>query len=79
MNVARVMGNTMDTGYVDDLSQAFHTNADGRVQGMVAWALGKIGGPKSQQALEDFARDANEPVLGEISSALERLSEQSHR
>jgi epoxyqueuosine reductase len=70
MNVARVMGNSLDTCYVDDLIQAFQQNEDERVRGMVAWALGKIGGLKSKQALENFAVTASGLVREEITSAL---------
>ena len=70
MNVARVMGNSLDACYIDDLIQAFHKNTDEKVLGMIAWALGKIGGQKSRKALEDFAIKANGLVFEEITSAL---------
>ncbi|WP_028316514.1 epoxyqueuosine reductase [Desulfatibacillum aliphaticivorans] len=73
MNVARVMGNTLDPMYVDDLIKAFGEHDDERVLGMIAWALGRIGGEKAKQALEGFASKAQEPVLGEINHALEMI------
>ena len=73
MNVARVMGNSLDACYIDDLIQAFHENTDEKVQGMIAWALSKIGGQKSKKALEDFAIKANGLVFEEITSALNGL------
>ena len=57
MNVARVMGNTLDPQYVDDLVKAYAEHEDERVLGMIAWALGKIGGQKSKNALEKFVKN----------------------
>jgi len=54
MNVARVMGNTHDQKYVPDLARAFTENDDERTKGMIAWALGNIGGPDARAALEQF-------------------------
>lgn len=71
MNVARVMGNTLDPRYVDDLIAAFPENQDARVQGMIAWALGKIGGRRARAALEKFRPDSGGVVREEISQALE--------
>ncbi len=76
MNVARVMGNSLDLCHVDDLIQAFDRNEDERVRGMIAWALGKIGHRKSRKALESFAATASGLVLEEITSALERVRSQ---
>ena len=73
MNVARVMGNSLDACNIDDLIQAFHNNTDEKVRGMIAWALGKIGGQKSKKALEEFAIKANGLVFEEITSALNGL------
>lgn len=42
MNVARVMGNSLDSGYLPDLERAFHENQDERVRGMIAWAMEKL-------------------------------------
>ncbi|MBF0398322.1 MAG: epoxyqueuosine reductase, partial [Desulfobacterales bacterium] len=74
MNVARVMGNSLDKCYTNDLIQGYHENEDEKVQGMIAWALGKIGDPKSKKALEDFSKNATGIVLEEISSALKMIS-----
>ena len=54
MNVARVMGNSLDDRYVDDLIRAYNENNDERVRGMIAWALGRIGGKKAKDALDSF-------------------------
>jgi epoxyqueuosine reductase len=70
MNVARVMGNTLDPVYVDDLMRAYRENSDSRVQAMCAWALGKIGGPRSRDALSGFRATADARVAPEIESAL---------
>jgi len=64
MNVARVMGNSLDTCYTDDLIKAFQNNEDDRVKGMIAWALGKIGNKKSRNALENFKTNATLPGKG---------------
>ncbi len=71
MNVARVMGNTLDPQYVDTLVKAFDENRDERVQGMAAWALGKIGGQKARAALEGFLPQSGKAVMAEITRALE--------
>lgn len=44
MNVARVMGNSLNQVYVPDLIRAFKENQDERVKGMIEWALEKIRG-----------------------------------
>ena len=74
MNVARVMGNSLDTCYIDELIKAFQDNQDDRVKGMVVWALGKISGKKSKNALEYFKANANGLVLDEILFALEGIN-----
>ena len=74
MNVARVMGNTLDQKYTPDLIRAFNENEDERTKGMIAWALGKIGGEKAGKALNDFSRKTTGLVLEEVSSALENFT-----
>lgn len=54
MNVARVMGNSHDRTYVPELIRAFDENTDERVTGMIAWALGQLGGHQAQDALNRF-------------------------
>ena len=75
MNVARVMGNSLDPDYVDDLVRAFEENTDERVLGMIAWALGKLGGKRSKMALERFSSQAQGLVLDEIHAARDRIAE----
>jgi len=70
MNVARVMGNSLDSKYVPDLIQAFEENKDERVKCMVAWALGRIGGLKAKEALENFSKSSEGQVKEEITQAL---------
>jgi epoxyqueuosine reductase len=70
MNVARVMGNTNDRGFTKDLIKAFEENPDDRVRSMVAWALGKLGGEKARQALEQFLVKSEGIVLEEVRRAL---------
>ncbi len=72
MNVARVMGNSLDPKYIPDLTQAFSETDDERVKGMIAWALGRIGGAEAKSALEQFLCTANGLVREEICHALEK-------
>ncbi len=71
MNVARVMGNTLDDRYVPELSRAFSENSDFRIRAMAAWALGRIGGAHAVSALKEFFKSADDTVRAEIESALE--------
>ena len=70
MNAARVMGNSLDPQYSEDLINAFNDNKDERIQGMIAWALGKIGGQRAKAALEQFLPNSKDPVSEEIKDAL---------
>jgi epoxyqueuosine reductase len=72
MNVARVMGNSLDPEYVPELIRAFKENTDERVQGMIAWSLGKLGGNESQSALKAFLPESSGLVRKEIEDALQR-------
>lgn len=74
MNVARVMGNTLDDHYVPDLIQAFQENRDERVLGMTAWALGRIGGARAKTFLKEVLPGQEGTVREEIHSALVKLS-----
>jgi len=73
MNVARAMGNSLDSQYIPDLIQAFEENKDDRVKGMIAWALGRIGGAKAKAALETFLNESDGIVREEILEALEQI------
>jgi epoxyqueuosine reductase len=70
MNAARAMGNTRDDRHVPDLVRAFSENADERVRGMIAWALGRIGGGPAKKALENALPEGAVLVRDEIQSAL---------
>jgi epoxyqueuosine reductase len=70
MNVARVMGNSLDERYVADLARAFNENADERVKGMIAWALGRIGGSRAGAALKGFMEKSEGNVREEIVAAI---------
>jgi len=72
MNVARVMGNTLDPKYIPDLVKAFNENDDKRVKCMVAWALGRIGGSEAREALESCLKASEGEVKEEIIEALEQ-------
>ena len=70
MNVARVMGNTLDPKYVPDLIRVFSENDDDRVRIIAAWALGRIGGDEAKAALERFLKDSEGNLKEEIELAL---------
>jgi epoxyqueuosine reductase len=71
MNVARAMGNSLDSRYVPELIRAFAENSDERVLGMIAWALGRLGGPEARAALEKALPQSEGVVKEEIIAALE--------
>jgi epoxyqueuosine reductase len=71
MNAARAMGNSLDSGYIADLVRSFSENADERVRGMAAWALGRIGGGKAKKALERFSTQSSGLVGEEATAALD--------
>jgi epoxyqueuosine reductase len=72
MNVARAMGNSLDEKYIPELSKAFQENIDERVLGMIAWALGRIGGSEAKKVLTDISPVSEGLVREEIFSALEK-------
>ena len=74
MNVARVMGNSLDEKYIPDLKRAVHENTDERVQGMAAWALGRIGGADARAALQEFEKQSKGLLRDEILTALQLCS-----
>ena len=73
MNVARAMGNSIDTKYIPELIKAFEENEDERVKGMIAWALGHLGSDESKTALEQFLAGSNGLVKDEIVMALKQF------
>jgi epoxyqueuosine reductase len=76
MNVARAMGNTHDIKFVPELIKAFEENKDERVQGMIAWALGILGGIESKDALNAFLSGSEGLVRDEITKALDKIKRQ---
>jgi epoxyqueuosine reductase len=70
MNVCRAMGNSLDSTYVPELVRAWGVNDDLRVRGMIAWALGRIGGSDARQALEGCLPQASGELREEIEQAL---------
>ena len=66
MNVARAMGNSRDPEYIPELLEAFRGNDDERVLGMIAWAIGRIGGLKAKTILNDILPGSNGLVQKEI-------------
>jgi len=71
MNVARAMGNSLDDRYVPDLARAWEENQDERVLGMIAWALGRIGGREARKALNDARPKSEGLAREEIAAALD--------
>lgn len=71
MNAARAMGNSLNPIYVADLIRAFQENPDERVLGMIAWALGRIGGSQAKASLEKFFPESAGIVREEIQQAIE--------
>jgi epoxyqueuosine reductase len=72
MNVARAMGNSRDEKFIPDFLTAFHNVNDEKVLGMIAWAMGRIGGPKARKALNDLLPGRDGLVREEILLALEK-------
>ena len=70
MNVARAMGNTLDDQFIPELTRAFNENEDERILGMIAWALGRIGGPHAKKALSEALSKGEGFVRDEILAAL---------
>jgi epoxyqueuosine reductase len=70
MNAARAIGNTLDPEYVPELIRAFGENDDERVLGMIAWALGRIGGSQASTALNDFLARSDGATRREVLCAL---------
>jgi epoxyqueuosine reductase len=60
----------LDERYISTLVKAFHNNDDERVLGMIAWALGRIGGQKAEKALKSFLPQSEGSIRDEIESAL---------
>ena len=73
MNVARVMGNSLDNKYVPELIKAFENNTDERVLGIIAWALGQIGGSIAQNFLEGVLESSQGLIKQEILSAMNHV------
>jgi epoxyqueuosine reductase len=70
MNVARAMGNSRNDAYLPDLIRAWNENDDARTKGMIAWAIGRIGGGHAREVLERFLVGSEGTVREEIEAAL---------
>lgn len=70
MNVARVMGNSRDKGYLPDLKRAFEENSDARVRAMAVWAVGNIGGTSALAGAIDYRNETSDMVNNEINMVL---------
>ena len=73
MNTARAMGNTLDPRYIPDLIKGFEENKDERIKSMIAWALGRIGGKISKNALVNFSSKSEGRIKDEIELALNMI------
>lgn len=73
MNVARAMGNSRDPEYLPELAAAFRGNSDERVLGMIAWAIGRIGGLKAKKILNDVFSGTSGLAREEIGFALDTI------
>jgi epoxyqueuosine reductase len=73
MNVARAMGNSRDPEYLPELVEAFRGNDDDRVLGMVAWAIGRIGGLTAKKTLIAMLPGSDGLVRKEIGLALDKI------
>jgi epoxyqueuosine reductase len=71
MNVARSMGNSLDSKWVPELAKALVEQEDDRVLGMTAWALGRLGGSEARSALEKSLGKRQGLVDDEIKRALD--------
>jgi epoxyqueuosine reductase len=69
MNTARAMGNSLNPAHTADLIRAFKENSDERVQSMIAWALGRLGGREAREALKEFHQSSTGIVKDEIEQA----------
>lgn len=74
MNAARAMGNSLDRAYIPDLIKAFKENDDERLNGMIAWALGRLGGDDAKRALKEFRFESEGLVRHEIDMALATMN-----
>jgi epoxyqueuosine reductase QueG len=61
-----------DDRYVNDLIRAYNETGDERVKGMIAWALGRIGGKKAKDSLKSFSTMTKGIIHEEIEAALEQ-------
>lgn len=69
-NAAIALGNTGDPEYIPVLARAME-DPEEIVRGYSAWALGKIGGPRSKNILESsLGREYSSTVVDEIKAAL---------
>ena len=69
-NAAIALGNTGDPEYIPALARQMEAPEE-LIRGYSAWALGKIGGPKSKSILEaSLKREASSTVVDEIRAAL---------
>ncbi len=74
MNVARVMGNSLDIKYFSDLIKAFDESKDDRVKGMIVWAMGKIGCKKTIETLKSYEKRSSKVIMDEIKLAMDNFT-----
>jgi epoxyqueuosine reductase len=70
-------GNQKQAGYVPALAECLREDGSPLVRGHAAWALGRIGGPEPEAALDRLlGEEGDEWVLEETRLALENLREE---
>ncbi|MCU0847393.1 MAG: epoxyqueuosine reductase [Spirochaetes bacterium] len=72
MNAARVMGNSLEPAFIDDLYKAVEGDYDIRVKCMSAWSLGRIGGQRAKKILEILSNGGDDMLKKEAALALEK-------
>ncbi len=76
-NVAVALGNSLDERSLPALITCLKSEEEPLIRAHVAWAIGKIGGLRAKRVLQKALENETDPqVLEEISSALQRLTDQ---
>ncbi len=76
-NVAVAFGNSLDERSLPALITCLKSEEEPLIRAHVAWAIGKIGGLRAKRVLQKALENETDPqVLEEISSALQRLTDQ---
>lgn len=74
MNAARALGNRGDPADIPILARKLKESLYENVRAMCAWALGRMGGPEAEKALEKALNDPSDIVRKEAQAALSRAA-----